>query len=91
MRRLPLIIAIVGAAAFLDHKSSTRTGRGDSGLTAVRNSLIKRMLASMPEDSPPRLIMSVLPRLQAQNEKILALLEEQNDLLRRLGGGQERE
>lgn len=91
MRRLSLIIAIVGVAAFLDRKSSTRTGPGDSGLTAMRNRLMKRMLASMPEDSPPRLIISVLPRLQAQNEKILALLKEQNDLLRRLSAGQEHE
>jgi hypothetical protein len=35
--------------------------------------------------------MSVLPHLQAQNEEILALLKEQNDLLRRLGAGQENE
>ena len=45
---------------------------------------------SMPDDSPPKLIMSVLPRLQAQNERILALLEEQNELLRQLNAGQER-
>jgi len=43
-----------------------------------------RMMEAMPEDSPPKLIKSVLPRLKEQNDQILALLEEQNELLRQL-------
>jgi hypothetical protein len=46
--------------------------------------MMKRMMDSMPEDSPPKLVMSVLPRLQEQNDQILALLKEQSDLLRQL-------
>lgn len=42
-----------------------------------------RVLASLPEAAPPRLVMSILPKLEAQNERILALLREQNALLRR--------
>jgi hypothetical protein len=38
---------------------------------------------AMPDDSPPKLVMSILPRLQEQNDRILLMLEEQNDLLRR--------
>jgi hypothetical protein len=41
------------------------------------------MLEGMPPDSPPKLVMSILPRLQQQNEEILSLLREQNELLRR--------
>ncbi len=41
-----------------------------------------RVMASLPEGAPPKLVMSVLPKLEAQNEKILALLREQNELLR---------
>jgi hypothetical protein len=40
------------------------------------------MMASLPEDAPPKLIMSVLPRLRDQNDQIIAMLREQNALLR---------
>ena len=43
------------------------------------------MMEEMPEDSPPRLVMSTLPRLAEQNDEILALLREQNALMRELG------
>ena len=89
MKRFPVIVAIAGMAGFIGHKLSTQTGPWDTGFTAMRNRMMKRMMASMPEDSPPKLVMSILPRLQAQNEEILALLKEQNDLLRRLNAEQE--
>jgi hypothetical protein len=44
---------------------------------------MEHMVASLPEQSPPRLIMSVLPRLREQNDQIIAMLREQNELLRR--------
>jgi hypothetical protein len=96
MSRFPQMIALAGVAAFVSHEISTRTGSRESGprvsgFAGLRNRMMKRMLASMPDDSPPRLIMSILPRLQAQNEKIIALLEEQNELLRRLSDGQDEE
>ena len=40
------------------------------------------MVESLPEDSPPKVIMSGIRRMQEQNEELLALLREQNDLLR---------
>ncbi len=40
------------------------------------------MIESMPEDSPPKVIMTGIRRMQEQNEELLALLREQNDLLR---------
>jgi hypothetical protein len=43
---------------------------------------MERMMASLPEDAPPKLIMSVLPRLRDQNDQIIAMLREQNELLR---------
>jgi hypothetical protein len=48
-----------------------------------------RMMEQMPEDSPPRLVMSTLPRLAEQNDQILALLREQNDLMRELSARRE--
>ncbi len=41
-----------------------------------------RVMASLPEGAPPKLIASILPKLQAQNEQIIAMLREQNELLR---------
>ncbi len=41
-----------------------------------------RMMASLPEGAPPKLVMSILPKLQVQNEQIIAMLREQNELLR---------
>ena len=48
-----------------------------------------RMMEEMPEDSPPRLVMSTLPRLAEQNDQNLALLREQNALLRELSSKRE--
>lgn len=53
--------------------------------SAVRQRVFKRMermMAALPEGAPPKLIMSVLPRLREQNEEIVRLLREQNELLR---------
>lgn len=61
-----------------------RESRGRLG-EAIGRRIIKRMeqmMASLPEGAPPKLVMSVLPRLQAQNDQIIAMLREQNDLLR---------
>jgi hypothetical protein len=41
------------------------------------------MIEGLPADSPPKLVMSILPRLRQQNAEILALLLEQNEPLRR--------
>ena len=41
-----------------------------------------RVMASLPEGAPPKLVMSVLPKLEAQSEQIIAMLREQNELLR---------
>lgn len=48
-----------------------------------RGRMMERMMERMPPDSPPRLIMSILPRLREQTDEIVALLREQNQLLRR--------
>ena len=40
------------------------------------------MMESLPEDSPPKVVVSGIRRMQEQNDELLALLREQNDLLR---------
>ncbi len=52
---------------------------------AARRRMLKRiedMMASLPEDSPPKLIKSVLPQLRDQNDQMIRMLGEQNELLR---------
>jgi hypothetical protein len=43
---------------------------------------MEHMMADLPEGSPPKLVMSVLPKLQAQSDQIVAMLREQNELLK---------
>ena len=55
-------------------------------MAAVRQWMTKRMkhmIASLPEDAPPKLVMSILPKLREQNDQIIAMLQEQNELLRK--------
>ena len=71
-RRLLAIGAVIGGVITARLLRSKGRGR-----------IMERMLARMPPDSPPKLVMSILPRLREQNDEIVALLREQNELLRR--------
>lgn len=83
MKRFIALGAIVlgGAIAYQVLAREPRRRMG----SAVRQRMLKRMqsmMAGLPEGSPPRLVMSVLPRLREQNDEILRMLREQNELLR---------
>jgi hypothetical protein len=90
-KKLLLLSGIVGGAAAVSRMPSVSqrlrglVARLKEGLHARMG----RMLEKMPEDSPPRLIMSTLPRLTEQNSEILSLLREQNDLLREFAATRE--
>jgi hypothetical protein len=72
-RRLLAVGAIIGGVIALRRRLPS----------AGRGRIMERMMERMPPDSPPRLVMSILPRLREQNDEIVALLREQNELLRR--------
>jgi hypothetical protein len=91
MKRFLIIIALAGTAVLVGQQFGAHNRPRRTGFAGVRHKMMKRMMAAMPEDSPPKLIISILPRLKEQNEQILALLEEQRDLLRRLAEKQEAE
>jgi hypothetical protein len=79
-------IATVGGVAVLrciPRESRHRATRavGDWMTKQMLNHM-GRMMANLPEGAPPKLIASILPKLQDQNEQIIAMLREQNDLLR---------
>lgn len=81
-RSIALGMTVLGGAIALRAISPARRRRAT---TAMRRRMLQRMeqmMASLPEDSPPKLVMSVLPRVRDQNEQIIALLREQNELLR---------
>jgi hypothetical protein len=82
MSRLPFAVVIAGAAFFVGHQLA-RNGPQRNGFAAMRQKMMKRMMDAMPDDSPPKLVLSILPRLQEQNDQILVMLKEQNELLRR--------
>jgi len=88
VKRLLLVSGILvgGAVAsrILPEKRREPMSRFAAKVRERLKSHMGRMLEEMPEDSPPRLVMSTLPRLAEQNDQILALLREQNALMREL-------
>ncbi len=79
-------IATVGGVIVLrcvPHESRNRASRAIGGwMTKKMLGHMGRMMASLPEGAPPKLIVSILPKLQEQNEQIIAMLREQNEILR---------
>ena len=80
MRRVMLLTAIVFGGVFVARRLLTAERR--EGLSRLPATMMERCMELMPEDSPPKVMTSSLRRMQEQNEEILALLREQNDLLR---------
>ncbi len=80
----PLILLGVAAAVVIAFWSlpQKRRDRLTAGLRHRVTEGLGHMMDSLPEGAPPKLILSVLPKLQAQNEQIIAMLREQNELLR---------
>lgn len=83
MKKLAALgVIMVGGAIAVRYLQRQDGGRiGDSVRRRIMQNM-ERMMASLPEDAPPKLVMTVLPRLAAQNDRIIAMLAEQNELLR---------
>jgi hypothetical protein len=85
MRKL-LALWAVAVAALIGARLALPSGGGSPDRRpgpTLRQRLMARMMEGLPPDSPPKLVMSILPRLREQNDEIIALLREQNELLRR--------
>ena len=80
MRRVLLLTAIMFGSALVVRRLLTAERR--EGLSHLPGTFMERCMELMPEDSPPKVMMSGIRRMQDQNEELLALLREQNDLLR---------
>ncbi len=74
-------VAAAGAVIVLRCLPKTRRRlSGAAGIWLTRH--MERMMARLPDGAPPKLVMSILPKLLAQNDQIIAMLREQNRLLR---------
>ncbi len=80
MTRVLLLIAILLGGAIAARR--LLTAERCEGLSRLPGTLMERCMEQMPEESPPKVMMSSLRRMQEQNEQLLTLLREQNDLLR---------
>ncbi len=81
MKRLLLLIAILFGGTIVIRRLFTAERR--EGLSRLPATFMERCMEHMPEDSPPKAMMSGLRRIQEQNEELVALVREQNDLLRK--------
>lgn len=80
-RFIALGIAVIGGVIAFRLSQAARRRLG----TAFSRRMLRHMdhmMMSLPESSPPKLVMSVLPRLRDQNDQIIAMLQEQTTLLR---------
>lgn len=84
MKRFPVFLMVASATLLAGRQFMRHGGKHRPDFAAMRRRMMKRMMQAMPEDSPPKLVKSILPRLQEQNDQILALLTEQNEILRKL-------
>lgn len=80
---LALGTIVVGGVIAVRSFLRSEEGGARRPLGTVKQRIMARMLEGMPADSPPKLVMSILPRLQQQNDEIISLLREQSELLRR--------
>ena len=85
MRKLLLLmVAVVGAAALTrrllpaERRAELRERLGEMPAT-----MMERCMDSMPEDSPPKVMVSGIRRIEEQNDELISALREQNELLRK--------
>jgi tRNA/tmRNA/rRNA uracil-C5-methylase (TrmA/RlmC/RlmD family) len=81
-RPIALGTAVLASVATLLVLSPDRRHRIRAGVRRRMTQRMEHMLAGLPEESPPKLIMTILPQLHKQNEEIIAMLRELNALLR---------
>ncbi len=83
MNRILLLPPAVLGAVLLARRLLTPERR--NSLSRLPATMMKHCMEHMPEDSPPKIMTSGVRRIQTQNDEIIALLREQNELLRKSG------
>jgi hypothetical protein len=85
MRKLLLIAVVgIGIVALLRRAlPADQRVRWQENLSGVPGSVMEHCMDMMPEDSPPRVMMSTMRRIEEQNDKLAKLVRVQNKLLRK--------
>ena len=83
MKRLTFLVGVAtGLTLGSGLMPADRRARLCQMLAQMPRTMMEHCLECMPEDSPPKVMMSGLRRIQAQNDDIITLLTEQNGILR---------
>ncbi len=85
MRKLLFMVAIgIGAVALLRRVlPAEQRASLQENLSKVPVAMMEHCMDMMPEDSPPKVMMSSLHRFEEQNDELAKLLREQNRLLKK--------
>ena len=85
MRKLLFMVAIgIGIVALLRRVlPAEQRAHLQENLSSVPGAMMERCMEMMPEDSPPRAMMSTMRRIEEQNDKLATLIRTQNKLLRK--------
>ncbi len=85
MRKL-LFMAVVGigiVALLRRALPAEQRARWQENLSGASGAMMERGMEMMPEDSPPKVMMSTMRRIEEQNDKLATLVRTQNKLLRK--------
>ncbi len=80
MKRVLMLTAVVLGITYAVR--SLLDGERREQIAHLPMTMMERCMEMMPDDAPPKALMSGVDKIQTQNEQMLALLREQNELLR---------
>ena len=85
MRKLLFIVVVaIGIVALLRRAlPAEQRVRWQENISGVPGAMMERGVGMIPEDSPPRVMMSTMRRIEEQNDKLATLSRTQNKLLRK--------
>ncbi len=85
MRKLLFMVAIgIGIVALLRRVlPAEQRASLQENLSKAPGAMMEHCMEMMPEDSPPKVMMSTMRRIEEQNDKLARLLRVQNKLLRK--------
>ena len=85
MKKLLLLVAVVVGIATAVRRlvPAERRSELQESLAQAPGAMMERGMEMMPENSPPKVMMSSFRRLEEQNDEVVRLLRSQNRLLRK--------
>lgn len=85
MRKFLFMVAMVVVITTIVRRLVPAERRADfqESLTHAPGAMMERGMEMMPENSPPKVMMSAFRRFEEQNDEVVRLLRSQNRLLRK--------